>query len=191
MPVGTMTGEGYRPTQLTPWLWVGRAADTAHTAWLKEARITHIINCLGPESAPPKAAMDLLVRGRLGYACLDSRDALGFPLFSSRPGDGGAATNWQRVCAVLAAAQKGPGAAFIYCAAGLNRSATLAAAYVAVFGGHPLATVARFLREARPGALSNPSFVTQLLRVVLGLPPDCKPGTATLPTTAALQGARA
>ncbi len=174
VPMGPMTGEGFRPTQLTPWLWVGRAADTDNTAWLKQAHITHIVNCLGPESGPPKSAMDLLVRGRLGYACLGSRDALGFPLFSAQPLDGGAATNWARVCAVLHAAQTGKGAALIYCAAGLNRSATLAAAYVALYGGHPLATVTKFLREARPGALSNSSFVGQLVRVVLGLAPDCK-----------------
>jgi hypothetical protein len=191
-----MTGEGFLPTRLTPWLWVGRAADGHDMTWLQKAGIerVYVINCLDAGHAPrPRSLRPLRSHPPVeivDYVALNSQDTLQFPLFTAplladqgtRSPKQARETLWECVQRMMARAHSEyysdhkafakKTAAFIYCAAGLNRSATLAAAYVALYGGHPLATVAAALKSARPGALSNPAFVQQLVRVVLGLDPD-------------------
>ena len=179
--MGDMTGRGFPPTALTPWLFVGRAEDTGNDAWMQAHNVQYIVNCLGPASAPPEAVRRRLAR-RHGYISLSSKDVLNYPLFAAKQPDGEGLTNWQRTCLVFDAARAAHAAhrtaapaptAFVYCAAGLNRSATLAAAYVALCDHAPggLMAVAAVLKKARPGALSNPSFVRQLISVALGIVP--------------------
>ena len=179
-PKGSMTGHGLQPTKLKPWLYLGRYSDVKDDTWMRDHGITHVINCLDKRMSPPSRVLDRLQT----YVYLSSLDTVGFPLFHDTTRNSHAATgssarrpmsNWDLVQDVLldvkAKYEAGkPVAAFIYCMAGLNRSATLAAAFLAVhcFGNQRqgIERVAEFIREKRPGALSNPGFVKQLARVL-------------------------
>jgi protein-tyrosine phosphatase len=164
-----MTGHGLTPTQLTPWLWLGRYKDATNNKWMRDHGITHVVNCLDKDAAPNDDIMAELDM----YVYLKSHDSVTYPLFhdsknNSVPGD---ATNWEIVEKVLGDAKRkhdsGQHAGvLIYCMAGLNRSATLAAAFLAVHCGFSIQEVATLIRRMRPGALSNRNFVKQLAHVL-------------------------
>ena len=52
----------------------------------------------------------------------------------------------------------------IHCAAGINRSATLLADFMAKMTGIPVEEIIIWIRSLRPITFSNPSFVDQLRR---------------------------
>jgi hypothetical protein len=60
-------------------------------------------------------------------------------------------------------APKPTGKALVHCAAGMNRSGTIVAAAMMHFGHMDVVRVARALKESRGHALSNASFVRQLV----------------------------
>lgn len=185
-PHSPMTGSGLSPTKLTPWLYLGRWKDSRNEEWMTSHNITHVVNCLDKHHGPSKKVpLDM-------YAYLSSHDTVTYPLFrehrsnsasrrKTAPVPGKPApvtTNWDLVQEVLDDVRakyhqwekrrgKGkPPAALIYCMAGLNRSATLAAAYLATHTSMNIEKIATSIRAARKGALSNTGFVKQLALVL-------------------------
>jgi len=159
-----MSGSKLPPTQLAPWLWLGRHKDAKNKEWMVAHGITHVINCLDEARGPHPE-----VRPRLKkYVYLRSHDQSRYKLFHNAAHNSvpGPATNWELVQEVLDDARLHGGVALIYCMAGLNRSATLAAAYLAVRQGQSIEKVAQGIKSRRKGALSNPGFIEQLARLL-------------------------
>jgi protein-tyrosine phosphatase len=64
---------------------------------------------------------------------------------------------------VIEDARTSGGRAFVHCEIGVNRSGTLAVAYVMVHKGWDPITAAKFVKEKRKWLLSNVSFQRQLI----------------------------
>lgn len=163
-----MTGSGMPPTKLTPWLWLGRQKDAQNSAWMEKEHITHVVNCLDEECGPHPEVLRTLRQ----YVALESHDTIAYPLFHKRSKSRGGKSNWEITEAILKDAHmrysrgNHDSAALIYCKAGLNRSATLATAYLALHSSKDIERIATSIRAKRPGALSNPGFVKQLAQVL-------------------------
>lgn len=166
---GNMTCDGKQPTRILPWLWLGCARDARNDAWMRAQGITHVVNCISGASAP--RAPNSFRR----YVQLNAQDTDTYPLFQAVPkfrNPNRMATNWDLVRdtlddAAAAYARDGKSSALVYCAAGLNRSATLVVAYVALTTNRRAVDVARRIKAKRQGALSNPNFIKQLAHVLV------------------------
>ena len=131
-------GDGYR---LTPEL--ARIHD-----------ITHVINCADDSACPPAMKERFLQN----YTCLDAVDALNVNIFVWYPLFKQTLDKYLQdpTC-------KG---VYIHCQAGMNRSATLAAAYVIkTYRVQFIPLMQRMIQE-RPCIMTNPSFQAQLVAFV-------------------------
>lgn len=137
------------PVALTPWLWIGSAEDAANATFLRDAGITHVLNCA-----------DATARGHvdpsLQYLQLDAEDAPFYPILPKHYALAKLFLDDVRRNAPRAKA-------LVHCHAGLNRSVTLALAYLHAKERRSILGMARKLAKARPGTLSNPWFRDQLV----------------------------
>ena len=115
-------------------------------------QISHVINCAENEACPV-GARNVYLPDR--YVCLDSPDNQQVHLLNAfYPQFEHAMDNFLRSpdCTCV----------YVHCQAGMNRSATLAAAYVVKRFGVPLSNVIENMGKQRPCIMTNPSFQRQL-----------------------------
>lgn len=114
--------------------------------------VTHIMNCADRTACPSWASTHV---GPSRYVCLDSVDQMGAPILKDYY------TIFEQFMDLFL---RDPGCRCIYvhCQAGMNRSATLLAAYLHRRFRFPMADVITAMARQRPCVLTNPSFVAQL-----------------------------
>jgi protein-tyrosine phosphatase len=115
-------------------------------------RISHVINCADDAACP------LWVRNACAsdqYVCLNSPDNNSVQLINQF---------YPEFERAMDAFLRSPDCTCVYvhCQAGMNRSATLAAAYVIDRFGTPLSSVIDSMGKQRPCIMTNPSFQRQL-----------------------------
>lgn len=113
--------------------------------------ITHVLNCAFDEAAPA------WIKQKLGYGCLYMEDAPDVVV-----------EDYLRLAeVVLDAWLRDPKCktVFIHCQAGVNRSASIAAGYVARKMRIPIREVMEKMLRQRPCVFHNASFVQQLLKL--------------------------
>jgi protein-tyrosine phosphatase len=113
--------------------------------------ITHVINCADENACP------LWARSYLGknYAHVPTPDMEGYPIL---------ANDYSKFEAIMDNFLSDPGCrnVFIHCQAGMNRSATLAAAYTVRRFRIPLEKVVDGMGRQRPCIMTNTSYKEQL-----------------------------
>jgi protein-tyrosine phosphatase len=121
-------------------------------AFVKKTEITHIINCAEPGLTPT-----WLVRhaGPSGYAHIPTDDHPNYPIVRGA---------YPRFEQIMTRFLRDPSCrnVYVHCAAGVNRSATLAHAYVSKQFGVPLPRLVEHSMPQRPCMLQNPGFIYQL-----------------------------
>lgn len=140
-----------RPVQLTEFLWVGAVEDSQSAAFLNAHGITHVLNCADYVQPPPLPLPDrpymylqLFARDEPTYALLDK--------------------HMTEASAFLDKTVASAGVALVHCAAGMNRSVAIAAAYLHTRFGVPVKATAGVLGRYRP-VLTNSGFRAQLCRL--------------------------
>lgn len=147
-----MRSRGYDvdpPTILFPRIMVGPPVYLTPD-FVKKNQITHVINCAEPGLTPRW----LVTPGR--YVGIQTQDDIQYPLLNvAYPIFEDYMTRFLRdpSCRCV----------YVHCAAGINRSATLAHAYVIKQFGIPLPKLLETSMRQRPCMLQNPGFVYQLI----------------------------
>lgn len=128
-------------------MWLGDRFDAKNKDFLTNAGITHVLNCA-----------DKSVRGvmtyKLAYCQLDAEDDENCIIIES--------------CLVKAmiflrqVARTESGKVLVHCSAGMNRSATIAVAYLMLEHHMHLVDAAKMAFTVRPWILTNTAFVRQL-----------------------------
>jgi len=138
---------------------IGSARDAANAQWLWDAGITHVLNCGGAEAEGVHVARDAATGRERPLTVLtldnivDSRHERILRKF------------FAAAAAFLDEARDAPsGRALVHCVAGINRSVTLASAYVSSRAGVPVDVVVDRIAAARPSVLTNSAFCEQLAR---------------------------
>jgi predicted protein tyrosine phosphatase len=150
------------PLELIPGkLWIGSAMDARNKAFLTRAGITHILNCAGNEAQSPVS-----VRGpHIKYLQLNGRDSSDYTML------------WHvdQFLPFLDDVFYGDphNVVLVNCWAGLNRSVTVALAYLLLRHCADIGALADTVRAARPGALSNIDFVIDLMNLVEAVETRC------------------
>lgn len=115
--------------------------------------ITHVINC-ADESACP-----LWAKRYMGpnYVCIDAPDTEGYPIL---------ALHYDAFERAMDRFLQDPGCrnVFVHCHAGMNRSATLAAAYISRKFRIPIERVVDTMGRQRPCIMTNNSYKEQLAK---------------------------
>jgi protein-tyrosine phosphatase len=93
--------------------------------------------------------------GPSSYISLGAEDVVGFPLIRDY---------YETFEKVMDMFLREPGCrcVYVHCHAGMNRSATLLAAYLHKRFGIPMEKVVEVMAKQRPCVMTNPSFVEQL-----------------------------
>lgn len=143
--------EGESVTKLAPFLYLGRFPTAETVQQLEELGTTHLITACGGDRRAPH---DLPVHNlkAITFNCVDAHDY--FIL----------AHDYDAFAEAVDDARAAGGAAFVHCIAGVNRSATLCAAYL-IQRMHldPIGVVRHIRACGRPFVLENRSFRTQLV----------------------------
>ena len=141
--------------RVTNRIWLGSKYDVTDTMWMRDNKITHVLNCATPlERFDPSSVVE--------YACLNADDDPGYPIL---------ALHFATVKEFMDRALERPDSQIlVHCMAGINRSATLVLAYVSQRDATTtLQKVERFARYfdivmlQRPVILMNEGFYEQLL----------------------------
>lgn len=135
-------------------MWLGSQRDASNLPWLRATGIRHVVNVghyPGRPSwhTPGKANPE----GIDSYTEILAYDAAGYPILQ----------HLREVLEVILKIfdEPGSGQVLINCHQGINRSAALAAAFLAIITNAPVHEIISIMRQGRP-VLSNPSFVVQL-----------------------------
>jgi hypothetical protein len=114
--------------------------------------ITHIVNCAEKSACPAWASSNV---GPTRYISLDAKDEFGYPLIKD---------HYSTFEVVMDTFLRDPSCrcVYVHCQAGMNRSATLLAAYLHKRFGIPLEKVVEVMARQRPCIMTNPTFVAQL-----------------------------
>ncbi len=132
---------------LTGFLWLGSVRDASNLHWLREKSIKHVINCGSTAGeANPKDPSRY-------YYTIHALDAPGYPIMDN---------HFLHVANMLFQARQRGEPVLINCHQGINRSTTLAVAFVALISNTPVQELIQSIRRQRP-VLQNQSFVNQLL----------------------------
>ena len=120
--------------------------------FVRRYNVTHIVNCAEKSACPLWAST---VVGPTRYISLDAKDEIGYPLIKD---------HYPTFEVVMDTFLRDPGCrcVYVHCQAGMNRSATLLAAYLHKRFGIPLDKVVEVMARQRPCVMTNPSFVAQL-----------------------------
>jgi protein-tyrosine phosphatase len=128
-------------------IWLGSKNDAANESFLRENNIQCVIN-VAEELENPGVAVEQ-------YYKFPAQDAMDYPILE---------TFSPHVTQALAECMALNKPALIHCAAGINRSATLLADFLAKATGIAVEEIIIWIRSLRPITFSNPSFVEQLRR---------------------------
>lgn len=135
------------PVSVDKWLWIGGMAEAADVDFLKSKGITHILNCA-----------DETARGWVTpahrYLQLNAMDLEGYSMIDR---------HWAEVSAFLDDALESGGKVLVHCHMGMNRSVTMALAYLFNRFRIDILSLAEFIGRNRPGALTNDTFIQQLV----------------------------
>jgi len=120
--------------------------------FIRRHQVTHIVNCAEKSACPAWASTHA---GPSRYISLGAQDAMGFPLIRDY---------YEAFEKVMDIFLRDPGCrcVYVHCQAGMNRSATLLAAYLHKRFGIPMEKVVEVMAKQRPCVMTNPSFVEQL-----------------------------
>ena len=120
--------------------------------FVRRHQVTHIVNCAEKTACPAWAST---YAGPSRYISLGADDVVGFPLIRDYY------DTFEKVMDIFL---RDPGCrcVYVHCQAGMNRSATLLAAYLHKRFGIPMEKVVEVMAKQRPCVMTNPSFVEQL-----------------------------
>jgi len=120
--------------------------------FVRSHQVTHIVNCADKTACPAWASTHV---GPSSYISLGAEDVVGFPLIRDY---------YETFEKVMDMFLREPGCrcVYVHCHAGMNRSATLLAAYLHKRFGIPMEKVVEVMAKQRPCVMTNPSFVEQL-----------------------------
>jgi len=139
-------------------LWLGSVRDASNLAWLKSQGIRHVVNVGHTPGRPSWMHADGSkapeAEGWIKtYTEVHPYDAPGYPILQN---------HLHQVQPVLEKLYKDGERTLINCHQGINRSTTLAVAFLTKLTGASAAEIIALIRPRRP-VLSNGSFVQQLL----------------------------
>lgn len=120
--------------------------------FVHEHHVTHIVNCAEKAACPTWASTHV---GPSGYIALEADDTPGFPLLKDYY------PTFEKVMDMFLR-EPNCRCVYVHCMAGMNRSATLLAAYLHRRFGIPMEKVVDVMARQRPCVMTNPSFVEQL-----------------------------
>ncbi len=139
-------------------LWLGSVRDASNLEWLKSQGIQHVVNVGHVPGRPSWVAPDgtyhpLAKHWIKSYKEVHAYDGADYPILENHLKDvGGHLKN------LYTSNEK----TLINCHQGINRSTTLAVAFMASLTGAPVEEIIALVQSRRP-VLSNTSFVKQLL----------------------------
>eukprot|EP01006_Ploeotia_vitrea_P066056 TRINITY_DN94262_c0_g1_i1.p1 TRINITY_DN94262_c0_g1~~TRINITY_DN94262_c0_g1_i1.p1 ORF type:complete len:213 (+),score=9.99 TRINITY_DN94262_c0_g1_i1:44-682(+) len=173
---GTRLGNPY-PAELIPdKLWLASLAQTTEKQFIDSKNITHIVNLAGKDC--DSSIMLQRCPTCKHYKSIEAEDIQGYDIFQ----------HYTEVEEYLKSALSEGGRVVVHCVAGVNRSAALCIAFLALYQGSPLLDVVRAVKAKRPSILSNYSFRVQLLGFVqqhqTQLPQQHNPPAEQSPTIA-------
>ena len=119
--------------------------------FVRTFRITHIINCAGPE-------LDKKIVKPQNYECIDAVDSLSVNILDWYPKFKEALDRFLRDPTCLNV--------YVHCQAGMNRSVALTVAYIVRVFRVPLEKCVEKIVRQRPCVLTNSAFVEQLKKIV-------------------------
>jgi hypothetical protein len=117
--------------------------------------ITHVINCAMDYDSPVWFQQKYPQK----YACLRAIDSLGVNILDWYPAFDSILHSFLR---------EGTGIVYVHCQAGMNRSGSLALAYVCKRFHMPLDETIQSVRKQRPVLLQNPVFMDQVREFING-----------------------
>lgn len=143
------------PVAVLPWLYLAPfyCVQNQGAKLHSELGITHV---LSTNRTPPQVLESLyweLRSNEIDHYYVSADDLLSYDMMA----------HWEESRDFLQQCRSGEGKALVHCAAGMNRSGTIAAAAMMHFGKMDLLQVARELKAKRGYVLSNASFVRQLV----------------------------
>jgi len=149
---GKMASGGNVPSRMPgePPIYVGSGGHAADLKTLTKLDIKAVCNCAPSVCKDP---VDAYKSQGIGYLQLDAQDDRSFPLLEKC---------LQPVSDFVGSMQSEGKAVLIHCMAGVNRSATLAVAYLLLRSKRNLFDLFSECVAARPSILQNPSFQLQL-----------------------------
>lgn len=137
------------PVQVLPFLFLGSYKHAKNAQLMRKLAITHICNVAAGD-CQPSSDMDPAIN----YCGIDAEDSKSYQLLEM---------NWEEVYRFVESCRLTNGRVLLHCRAGVNRSATLAIAYMMTLGQCPLLQVVREVFEKRPSILTNTGFQEQLV----------------------------
>jgi hypothetical protein len=120
--------------------------------FVRRHNVTHIVNCAEKSACPAWASTHV---GPSAYIALGADDTIGFPLIKDYY------PTFEKVMDMFLR-EPTCKCVYVHCMAGMNRSATLLAAYLHKRFGIPMEKVVEVMAKQRPCVMTNPSFVEQL-----------------------------
>lgn len=144
----------YPPAFFHPRVLVG-AGSFLTVSFVKRYNITHVINCAADGDSPEWWRFLYPTK----YTCLNAIDSMGVNILDWYADFESAMKQYLR---------EGDGVVYVHCQAGINRSGSLALAYVTKNFGMDLATVVSATRKQRPCLFQNPVFMDQVKEFVNG-----------------------
>lgn len=139
------------PVEVTQYLLLGDKYSAWDAGSLARLRVTHVLNAADTDARGP---IDHNYQG-LKYLQLDAEDDVVYPLIE---------LHLQAAAGFIQSAVEGGGRCLIHCHAGINRSGTLAMAYLMLAENLSLLQAARRVAHARGTVVQNVNFRLQLLR---------------------------
>jgi hypothetical protein len=133
-----------------PPLFVGSGAHAADLKVIEKLGITAVLNCAPSVCKDP---VTVYKHRGIAYAAVDAQDDRNFPLLERC---------LPKATAFIAEMHAEGRSVLVHCMAGVNRSATLAVAYLLVSDKQNVFELFAACSAARPSILQNPSFQLQL-----------------------------
>lgn len=144
----------HMPGALSPTILVGSVRHAASIQLLRRLGVTHVLNVAAGECEDPVAEYQ---KNGISYYGVEGFDRKGYPMLEQH------LQSCLSYLVPVLCCQAGAGRALVHCAAGRNRSATIAVAAVMLHERAPLSMLVRRLMRRRPIVLTNPSFRDQLV----------------------------
>ena len=144
-------GSTKSPARLTDELYIGNYNDAANVDYLKKLGITHVLNCaafkMSPANPYPRHS------GIVGYLQFTAQDNEDYNILQHYP----------KAKVFISAAVKAGGRVLVHCAAGINRSGAICAAYLMSDFRWDLLGVITRMKSRRTLLLTNRTFQKQLI----------------------------
>lgn len=141
--------------QVLPDLFLGGMCHARNLEWIRQQRITGVLNLAGSEIPTPDPEWDWAGYPEgTAYLQLPAEDREGYPLL---------AEHFQAASDFLSKCFKERRKALVHCVQGMNRSATIVVAWLLSQERWPLPKAVHQICHLRKGALSNESFQGQLV----------------------------